>query len=282
MNRPISTSYPLWTDSQLSDAIKASTNWRSVMLLLGFGERSRSASAIRIVRRRAAELDLDCSHFRGKRRWSDAQLRQAVVECRSWEELLSRLGLSTKSGNAQPHIKSHAVRLGLETSHLNRLSHNGRLPSEPPAPETDLKAQLKYLRVAAGTVAAAWFALRGCAVSLPIEPTEFDLLACTPGGISRVQVKTTTFQGKDGWMVTVGHHPDTHSRKGPLLAYDPDEIDLFFIVDGDMTMYLIPSRAIAGRVRILLRTYQKYIIGNAQGLLGTEAEVRGSAAPASA
>ncbi len=34
-----------------------------------------------------------------------------------------------------------------------------------------------------------------------------------------------------------------------------------------MTMYLIPSRAIAGRVRILLRTYAKYIAGNANGLL---------------
>jgi hypothetical protein len=278
----MSTSYPPWTDNQLSDAIKASTNWRSVMLLLGFGERARSASAIRIVRRRAAELDLDCSHFRGRRRWSDAQLRQAVVECRSWEEVLSRLGLSTKSGNAQPHIKSHTVRLGLQTSHLNRPSHGGRLPSEPPAQVTDLKAQLKYLRVAAGTVAAAWFALRGCAVSLPIEPTEFDLLARTPEGISRVQVKTTTFGGKDGWMATVGHHPDTHSKKGHLLAYDPDDIDLFFIVDGDMTMYVIPSRAIAGRVRILLRTYEKYIVGNARGLLGAAAdagpaEVRASA-----
>jgi hypothetical protein len=252
------------------------------MLLLGFGERSQSASAIRIVRHRAGELNLDWSHFRGKRRWSDAQLRQAVVECRSWEEVLSRLGLSTKSGNAQPHIKSHTVRLGLETSRLNRLSHDGRLPSEPPTQVTDLKAQLKYLRVAAGTVAAAWFALRGCAVSLPIEPTDFDLLVRTPEGISRVQVKTTTFHGKDGWMVTVGHHPDTHSKKGPLLAYDPDEIDLFFIVDGNMTIYLIPSRAIAGRVRILLRTYQKYVIGNASGLLGASADVGDAGMRASA
>jgi hypothetical protein len=281
MNRPISTSYPLWTDNQLSDAVKASTNWRSVMLLLGFGDRARSASAIRIVRRRAAGLDLDCSHFRGKRRWSDAQLRQAVVECRSWEEVLSRLGLSTKSGNAQPHIKSHTVRLGLETSHLNRVSHDGRLPTEPPARVTDLRAQLKYLRVGAGTLAATWFALRGCAVSLPIEPTRYDLLAGTPEGIRRVQVKTTTCNSKDGWTASVGHHPDTHSKKGHRLAYDPDEIDLFFIVDGDMTMYLIPSRAIAGRVGILLRTYRKYIVGNARGLLGDvearRAEVRASA-----
>jgi hypothetical protein len=131
-------------------------------------------------------------------------------------------------------------------------------------------------------VAAAWFALRGCAVSLPIEPTEFDLLARTPEGISRVQVTTTTFQGRDGWMVTVGHHPDTHSKKGHLLAYDPDDIDLFFIVDGDMTMYLIPSRAIAGRVRILLRTYQKYVVGNASGLLGAATETADAGMGASA
>jgi hypothetical protein len=281
MQRPISIPQPPWTDAQLAEAIRASTNWRSVMLLLGFGERARSASAIRIVRRRATELDLDSSHFRGKRRWSDIQLRQAVAESQSWQEVLSRLGLSTGNGTT-PHIKSHAVRLDLDTSHLNRLSHDGRLPSEPPAPVTDLKAQLRYLRVAAGAVAAAWFTLRGCAVSFPIEPAEFDLLARTSGGISRVQVKTTTFHRENGWIAGVGHHPDTHSRKGHPLAYDPDEIDLFFIVDGDMTMYLIPSQAIAGRVQILLRTYQKYVVGNASGLLGVAAETAGAGMRASA
>ena len=41
------------------------------------------------------------------------------------------------------------------------------------------------------------------------------------------------------------------------MPYDPDVIDYFFIVDGDYDMYLIPSRVIAGRVAILLRTYTK-------------------------
>jgi hypothetical protein len=272
MNRPISASYPLWTDHQLSDAIKASTNWRSVMLLLGFGERSRSASAIRMVRRRAAELDLDCSHFRGKRRWSDDDLRRAVAECRSWEEALKRLGLSTASGNAQPHLKSHAVRLGLETEHLNAVRHAGRQPPEAVPPVAALPTNRRHLRVAGPVTAAAWFMLRGCAVSFPAEPTVYDLLADAPQGLMRVQVKTTTSTHKNGWQVGVGHHPDTHSKKGQLLAYSPDEIDLFFIIDGDMTMYLIPSRAIAGRVGILLRTYQKYIVGNAHGLLGVTAD----------
>jgi hypothetical protein len=113
--------------------------------------------------------------------------------------------------------------------------------------------------------------MRGCPVSLPIEPTVYDLLVDRPTGTSRVQVKTTTTSTKDGWMATVGHHPDTHARKGlghRLIAYDPEFIDLFFVIDGDLTMYLIPSLAVASRVRILLRTYKKYIVGNAGGLLG--------------
>jgi len=182
-----------------------------------------------------------------------------------------------------PHLKSHAVRLGLDTSHLSRLSHNGRQPAEPPAQASDLTAELKCLRVAAGTLAATWFMLRGCAVSFPAEPTVYDLLADTPQGIMRVQVKTTTSAAKNGWQVGVGHHPDTHSKKkGHVLAYSPDEIDLFFIVDGDMAIYLIPSRAIAGRVGILLRTYKKYIVGNAQGLLGVAGDAAGAETRASA
>jgi hypothetical protein len=245
------------------------------MRMLGYGDRSKSAGAIRIVRRRAVELGLDTSHFGGKRRWTDVQLRQAVSEARSWEEVLTRLGLSTRGGSMQPHIKAHTIRLGLDTSHLNRLSHRGPGPTQATPEMAELPADLNLLRVAAPAIAAGWFAIRGCPVSFPIEPTVYDLLVEGPTGTSRVQVKTTTRTTKDGWTATVGHHPDTHARKGlehRLVAYDPEFIDLFFIIDGDMTMYLIPSRALAGRVRVLLRTYKKYIVGNAAGLLGASAD----------
>jgi hypothetical protein len=279
MNRPISVSPLTWTDTQLAEAVANSTNWRSVMLSLGYGERSKSAGTVRLVRRRVAELGLETSHFRGRRRWSDEQLRQAVAECTTWEEVVTRLGLSTASGNVQPHIKGHTIRLDLDTSHLNAVSHQGRQPAEAIPFSTALLTDLRYLRTAGPVTAAAWFMLRGYVVSLPAEPAAYDLVVETQERMSRVQVKTTTYASRDGWMATVGHHPDTHSKKGyGLLAYDPDEIDLFFIVDGDMTMYLIPSRAIAGRVRILLRTYRKYIVGNASGLLGGAHELQ----PASA
>jgi hypothetical protein len=45
--------------------------------------------------------------------------------------------------------------------------------------------------------------------------------------------------------------------------------DLFFLVAGYMSIYLIPSQIIAGRVAILLRTYSQYIAGNAAGLMAS-------------
>jgi hypothetical protein len=253
------------------------------LLLLGFGERSRSAGAVRIVRRRAVELNLDSSHFRGKRRWSDDDLRRALADCTSWADVVARLGLSSASGNVQSHIRSHAVRLGLDTGQLKAVTHVGRQPPESVPLLATLPTHQKHLRIAAPMTAAAWFMLRGCTVSLPVEPALYDLLVDTPEGLMKVQVKTTTSASKDGWAVGVGHRPDTHAKnKGNVLAYSPDEIDLFFIVDGDMTMYLIPSRAIAGRVQIVLRTYRKYIVGTAGGLLGTSPELGAAATRASA
>jgi hypothetical protein len=52
------------------------------------------------------------------------------------------------------------------------------------------------------------------------------------------------------------------------MPYDAKVIDYFFIVDGDHNMYLIPSRVIAGRVGLGLRTYRRYIVGSAAGVLG--------------
>jgi len=67
-------------------------------------------------------------------------------------------------------------------------------------------------------------------------------------------------------MAGVGRRPYSVGNRERLVPYDPELIDLF-IIDGDLTMYLIPARVIAGRVAILLRTYTKYVVGNAAGLM---------------
>jgi hypothetical protein len=96
-------------------------------------------------------------------------------------------------------------------------------------------------------------------------------------GVSKVQVKTTTTRAQEGGVVSVGRRPYSAGNLAPLMPYDPAIIDYFFIVDGDLNMYLIPSRVIAGRVALQLRTYKRYIVGNASGLLGASPSVQDSA-----
>jgi hypothetical protein len=168
------------------------------------------------------------------------------------------------------HVKSHAIRLGLNFSHLEANVPTVDVPSA-------LKPDLKHLREAGASLAAAWFTLCGNSVLFPIEPTLYDLVVSIQGKLNRVQVKTTTCYSKNGWLITVGRRPYSLRKDAPLVPYDPDAIDYFFMVDGDLNMYLIPSRVIAGRVGILLRTYTKYIVGNGKGLLGADGTANGTA-----
>jgi hypothetical protein len=101
-----------WSDTQLKDAVATATNWRDVVRALGL--RANSAGTIRILKRHVAHLGLDTSHFRGKRSWSDAQLRHAVIHAQSWDELLTTLGLAVRSGDGRIRVKAHAMRLGLD------------------------------------------------------------------------------------------------------------------------------------------------------------------------
>lgn len=259
MSRPVPRRR--WSDEQLAAAVKVSASWRGAMRELGL--KSTSAGAISIVRRRADELGLDTSHFRGMRRWSDAQLRTAISDARTWEELIHRLGLSPNSGSIRPFLESHALRLGLDCAHLTAHPPT-RFPDSAgsaPAPNQ------RHIREAGPSIASSWFTLCGCPVSFPIEPATFDLLVSMPEGIKRLQVKTSTCDREHGWHLGVGRRPYTSKGLGPHTPYDPGDIDYFFVVDGDLTMYLIPSQVIAGRVGILLRAYSQYAVGSARGLM---------------
>jgi hypothetical protein len=222
-----------------------------------------SAGSIRIVKRRVALLGLDTSHFTGQRRWSDAQLRRALAHAYSWSELLTELGLSHDSADDRTRVKAHSIRLGLDVARLDSVGKGtGTRP--------EFKPEIKHLREAGTAIAAMWFLLCGYNTSLPVEPAIYDLLVTMPGGIKRVQVKTTTFK-QTGWTVQVGRRSYSVGNRGARVPYDPDQLDLFFILDGDLTMYLIPSRVIAGRVGILLHNYSEFIVGSAASFMPTSA-----------
>ncbi|HZX07553.1 group I intron-associated PD-(D/E)XK endonuclease [Kribbella sp.] len=247
-----------WNDDELRQAVQDSVSWRAVARALGLKDTSAAT-----IRRHAARLELDTSHFTGQRRWSDQQLREAVAGSSCWADVITALGI-VDNGAERVRIKGHAVRLGLGCSHL-RSPHTKSAPDEV----FDEPVQPEMLRYSAAALAMAWFTLRGCTVALPIEPQAYDLLVTTPKGIQRVQVKSCAARTAKGyWNVGIGRRPYVLDKSASKMPYDPDSIDLFFIVLGDGSIYVIPSSVLAGRVGISAESYLPYRVGDASSMLG--------------
>ncbi|MFF0342945.1 group I intron-associated PD-(D/E)XK endonuclease [Kribbella sp. NPDC004875] len=255
-----------WTDDQLRQAVESNPSWRAVARALGL--KGTSAGTIRVIKRHAARLELDTSHFTGQRRWSDQRLREVVPGASSWAEVLAGLG-ATDDGANRARVKGHAVRLGVDYSHL-------KSPIAQPTPTGVFVQPVRpeMLRYSAAALAMAWFTLRGCAVALPIEPQTYDLLVTTSQGIQRVQVKSCATRDKRGyWHVGIGRRPYVLDKSASKMPYDPESIDLFFIVLGDGSIYVIPSSVLAGRVGMSAENYTAYRVGDASSLLGGAAVV---------
>lgn len=232
-----------YSDEQLIAALKEGRSWRSVLQSLGL--KGTSAGSLRSVRRHADRLRLDYSHFTGQRRWSDRQLKAAVRNATSWSEVIDELGLSDASGTNRGTLRGHALRLGLETSHLER--------PRVPAPEDEtMQPKFAQLSRAGALMAAAWFELCGHRVSWPLEPCRYDLLIWRNGGAERIQVKTTTRKLGSSWNVQL------RTNRKYSHTYTPDEIDHFFIVDGDYRYYFIPLKVVGGLSAINLSAYTQY------------------------
>lgn len=224
----------------LSGAIAAALSWRGVLRELGLV--ATSAGSMRSVRNRANELGLDYSHFRGQRAWTEQSLRDAVCATNSWAEVLQLLGVRDDSASAA--VRRDATRLGLDVAQLDSGPEGRQNVTSQPS--------IHNLSRAGSLIAAAWYTMSGHDVSWPLEPNRYDLLVYGELGSRRVQVKTTTTYVDQTWKVylsTSGRHRRT---------YGPDEIDEFFIIDGDFRFYLIPVDVVAGLQAIHLRAYERY------------------------
>lgn len=209
-----------------------------------------------------ARLKLDTSHFSGKRSWSDHKLRDAVAAASTWAEVLKLLNVRDISPN-RTRLKGHAFRLGLDVAHLDPA------PTRPgPSDVGRTSPRRDQLRYAASAIATAWFTLRGFATSTAAESQEYDLLVAMPEGLKRVQVKSTTRRSSNGrWFVRIGRRPYSLDKSASAMPYDPEKIDFFFIVTANGALYLVPPRAVAGRIGVHIENYSEYRVGDASSLL---------------
>lgn len=233
-----------YTDEQLLDAIAASTCWRETLRELGLKGTSSGSRAS--VQKHADRLGADYSHFTYGRKWTEDDLRDAIASSRNWSEVARKLDLS--GGSVGPALRGHALRLGIDSSHFGPALEAVVEPRDSPVPSLD------NLRTAGGVIAASWFKLCGYLISWPLEPCPYDLIAIKGEEMRRIQVKTTTRMVASSWSVSIS----TSGRNRH--AYDPNDIDEFFIIDGDMNYYLIPIEDVGGMRQLHLRRYRQYIV----------------------
>jgi hypothetical protein len=104
-------------DLQLRAAVADATNWLQVARRL---RPARPNGIYEAAKRRTLELGLDISHFNSwslRARWTDADLRRAVMGARSVAAVLRELGLVPAGGNYD-QINRRIRELGLDTSHF--------------------------------------------------------------------------------------------------------------------------------------------------------------------
>lgn len=136
--------------------------------------------------------------------------------------------------------------MGIDASHFGRAAK--------PRPDEWLlpRADLQNLPRSGSLLAAAWFSMCGYDVSWPLEPSRYDLVALRDRDVLRVQVKTTRIKQSGKWVVML-----SKTRRVREVC-DPDEIDHFFVIDGDFNYYLIPTACVGGRHGITLSGYEHF------------------------
>lgn len=135
---------------------------------------------------------------------------------------------------------------------------------DPPGP-TGIRRRNPRLQGEIGlSDAIAFFGRRGFTVSVPLADNQaYDLLVELDGLVCRVQVKTTTSARRVGvWKVqlaTRGGNRSFHTQK----AFDPDAVDILFVLADDGGRWVIPSVEIDARTSLLLyRRYDPYRVGS--------------------
>jgi hypothetical protein len=263
MGRP-----PTWTDAQLAAAIVGAPSWAEVTRRLGMNAYGKTTTRLR---RHAARLGLDVSHLTMVRSAvtpaplpdrgivaTPEELQGALALARSWAQVLHSLGFGPSSSNYAA-VKRLAAEIDADVTNLLGQGW-ASIPIRPlPVPFSRPfdPARLRQVGTAAATT---WFLYHGYMVSLPVEPTTYDLVAESDVGLQRVQVKTTRSMSVNITRTVYGSGSSPSPGHYGRIPYKPGELDLFFIYTLRRAMYLIPFAAVQGMRGLALKKYERYLL----------------------
>lgn len=91
-------------------------------------------------------------------------------------------------------------------------------------------------------IAIGWFSENGYTVSVPLtDSQDYDLIVDKDDVLQRVQVKTTTYQRKGVYQVSMTIKGGNRSGIGKIKKFVHTTIDLLFVVTSERDIYLIPT-----------------------------------------
>jgi PD-(D/E)XK endonuclease len=98
-----------------------------------------------------------------------------------------------------------------------------------------------------------WLVGQGAQVSIPFgHSPHYDLIADLPGGLSRVQVKTSVCRYKQRWAVTVCTRGGNQSWGGLVKRLATERFDHLFVLVADGRQWFIPATRVEGGTAIHL------------------------------
>ena len=105
----------LWENSTgLASAVEQSDSITDVLRRLGI---PRNKSRVRFVRDAIKGFDLDTSHFRTKKKYTDADIAHAVAHSATYTETMQRLGM-TQTGGTHVNLVARIKQAGISTGHF--------------------------------------------------------------------------------------------------------------------------------------------------------------------
>lgn len=238
-------------DAAFLSAISRATSWSDLLRALGYSG-SPKPRVYETARRRAESLGYDvvALNERGSgplARWGKDDLIAAVATCATISDVATELGASVST------VRAAIERFEVDAAHLS-----GVVPRRMVAPILVPEVSLASLRIAAESLAAAWYTLHGAEVFVPVNGTsECDLVAMIDRTAVHVQVKSTTYVRQDRYFVGIGN--SGRSRAWERRAFDASKADELFVVCGSAAMYRIPAAQADGKVNIhLTEGYEQY------------------------
>lgn len=226
---------------ELSLEAAGANTWSELYKRLGFSRTPPAHTRAR-VERLLSEREVDVSHLGragdGPSR-TEGEVVDALAPGGTWREVSERLGVSVRVA------KRLVSRYRVDATHIVSWSH--LIPpadGSATAPEVDKS----NLRVAAESIAKAWFEMRGFTVMMTEPESPVDLVVGVDDQNFRgVQVKSTNSLQRGRWAVNVSQLTEGSSTRK---SYSPERVHEFFIVTGNGDMYRIPYEVVGSQKSI--------------------------------